>query len=55
MVCQQSETRNDASEAKPEEVSEKKKKREKKKKKPKPSSELQNENIIVQAPPRIEV
>ncbi|KYO20653.1 selenocysteine insertion sequence-binding protein 2 isoform A [Alligator mississippiensis] len=49
-----SETRNDASEAKPEEVSEKKKKREKKKKKPKPSSELQNENIIVQAPPRIE-
>ncbi|XP_019372854.1 PREDICTED: selenocysteine insertion sequence-binding protein 2 isoform X1 [Gavialis gangeticus] len=51
-VCQQPETRDNASETEPEEVSGKKKKREKKK--PKPSSELQTENIIVQAPPRIE-
>ncbi|XP_067425424.1 selenocysteine insertion sequence-binding protein 2 isoform X2 [Emydura macquarii macquarii] len=50
-----SKTRNGASETEPEEMSEKQKK--KKKKKPKSNSEVgkpQNENFIVQEPPRIE-
>ncbi|KAM8983423.1 selenocysteine insertion sequence-binding protein 2 isoform 7-T7 [Ara ararauna] len=54
----QSETKCDASETEPEEGSEKKKKKKKKKKKPKSPTDMekpQNESVIIQEPPRIEI
>ncbi|KAM9508756.1 selenocysteine insertion sequence-binding protein 2 isoform 6-T6 [Guaruba guarouba] len=54
----QSETKYDASETEPEEGSEKKKKKKKKKKKPKSPTDMekpQNESVIIQEPPRIEI
>lgn len=57
IFSQQSETKTDASETEPEEGSEKKKKKKKKKKTKSPTDveKAQNESIIIQEPPRIEV